>query len=171
MLGNIPPNDGMPGGPIPPGFFQVCAGLGPCAGQVGGEAHRGKQLGLPWFKYSCFVLVEALHLISSTCRKAAEGKKEMGTCLPPGGLWQCPLPTPVWGEVSASGQCGAFFLTKGVFFVFPLLMSKPSFVSVLLPLSSSCLPFLSKLQTFGVTRKTRAPLPPAGLSILLLVNH
>lgn len=27
VLGNIPPNDGMPGGPIPPGFFQVCAGL------------------------------------------------------------------------------------------------------------------------------------------------
>lgn len=23
VLGNIPPNDGMPGGPIPPGFFQV----------------------------------------------------------------------------------------------------------------------------------------------------
>lgn len=26
VLGNIPPNDGMPGGPIPPGFFQVRAG-------------------------------------------------------------------------------------------------------------------------------------------------
>lgn len=25
VLGNIPPNDGMPGGPIPPGFFQVRA--------------------------------------------------------------------------------------------------------------------------------------------------
>lgn len=32
VLGNIPPNDGMPGGPIPPGFFQV--GAGPWAGPV-----------------------------------------------------------------------------------------------------------------------------------------
>lgn len=40
VLGNIPPNDGMPGGPIPPGFFQVRAGLGPCAGRVGGEEDR-----------------------------------------------------------------------------------------------------------------------------------
>uniref|UniRef100_A0AAZ3QA36 LisH domain-containing protein n=1 Tax=Oncorhynchus tshawytscha TaxID=74940 RepID=A0AAZ3QA36_ONCTS len=26
VMGNMPPNDGMPGGPMPPGFFQVCAG-------------------------------------------------------------------------------------------------------------------------------------------------
>lgn len=32
VLGNIPPNDGMPGGPIPPGFFQVRAG--PSVGPV-----------------------------------------------------------------------------------------------------------------------------------------
>ena len=23
VMGNMPPNDGMPGGPMPPGFFQV----------------------------------------------------------------------------------------------------------------------------------------------------
>lgn len=52
VLGNIPPNDGMPGGPIPPGFFQVCAGplVGPVLhslqarlGQAGGrERERSK---------------------------------------------------------------------------------------------------------------------------------
>ncbi|KAL2301949.1 hypothetical protein Nmel_011350 [Mimus melanotis] len=29
VLGNIPPNDGMPGGPIPPGFFQGPPGSQP----------------------------------------------------------------------------------------------------------------------------------------------
>lgn len=24
VMGNMPPNDAMPGGPMPPGFFQVC---------------------------------------------------------------------------------------------------------------------------------------------------
>lgn len=38
VLGNIPPNDGMPGGPIPPGFFQVRASAGP--GGQGGEDRR-----------------------------------------------------------------------------------------------------------------------------------
>lgn len=45
VLGNIPPNDGMPGGPIPPGFFQVrtgprvlCSGHSmPGPGQAGGR--------------------------------------------------------------------------------------------------------------------------------------
>lgn len=27
VMGNMPPNDGMPGGPMPPGFFQVRAAL------------------------------------------------------------------------------------------------------------------------------------------------
>lgn len=95
--------------------------------------------------------------------------------------WECAYLQAGYGSALCPLRCGGrlvvqasvelFFLTKGVFLVFPLLMSKPSFVSVLLPLSSSCLSFLSKLQTLGVTRKTRTPLPPAGLSILLLVNH
>ena len=51
VLGNIPPNDGMPGGPIPPGFFQVRAGPSilcsfhsrPGPGQAGGrERERSK---------------------------------------------------------------------------------------------------------------------------------
>lgn len=27
VMGNMPPNDAMPGGPMPPGFFQVCRTL------------------------------------------------------------------------------------------------------------------------------------------------
>ncbi|KAJ8779670.1 hypothetical protein J1605_012554 [Eschrichtius robustus] len=37
VLGNIPPNDGMPGGPIPPGFFQ----------ELTGEVEAGKQVVCP----------------------------------------------------------------------------------------------------------------------------
>lgn len=29
VMGNMPPNDGMPGGPMPPGFFQVRSALSP----------------------------------------------------------------------------------------------------------------------------------------------
>lgn len=70
VLGNIPPNDGMPGGPIPPGFFQVRAGpsFGPVLsslqarlGQAGGRGrerevssssvcHGLNTVSLCWFK-------------------------------------------------------------------------------------------------------------------------
>ena len=51
VLGNIPPNDGMPGGPIPPGFFQVRAGPSalcffpsrPSPGQAGGRERERSQ--------------------------------------------------------------------------------------------------------------------------------
>ncbi|KAJ3599957.1 hypothetical protein NHX12_033909 [Muraenolepis orangiensis] len=31
VMGNMPPNDGMPGGPMPPGFFQPRTGQGAAA--------------------------------------------------------------------------------------------------------------------------------------------
>ncbi|XP_055205695.1 single-stranded DNA-binding protein 3 isoform X10 [Mirounga angustirostris] len=52
VLGNIPPNDGMPGGPIPPGFFQnYGSGMRPPPNSLGPAMpgiNMGPGAGRPW---------------------------------------------------------------------------------------------------------------------------
>lgn len=120
VLGNIPPNDGMPGGPIPPGFFQVCAAPGPCAGQAGRRGQE-KQLCLPWFKYSCFMLVEALHSYLVHFSKSCRGEESSEKMSPSRQAVALPFCPPwCWGRSVLPGHCGVCFITEAVFFVFPV---------------------------------------------------
>lgn len=161
VLGNIPPNDGMPGGPIPPGFFQVRSGLGPCAGQAG---RRGQERSLVCHGLnSCFVLVEALlsHLVhfSKSCR----GEESAGKVSPSRRAVVVSFCPPCCRERPVlPGQCGVvffFFLyNKSCILCLPrFLLSKLSFVSVLLLLSSLLFTFPVQTTNLGVTKKTEPP--------------
>lgn len=121
VLGNIPPNDGMPGGPIPPGFFQVRAGPGPCAGQAG---RTGQESSLVCHGLNTVALcwLRPCTLTLSTSPKAAEGKKALGKVSPSRHAVAVPF-CPPWccGKSVLPGQCGVVvFITKAVFFVFPV---------------------------------------------------
>lgn len=128
VLGNIPPNDGMPGGPIPPGFFQVRAGLGPCAGQAG---RRGQESGSVCHGLNTVALcwLRPCTLTSPTSPEAAEGRK--GVSLRAG--HGCALLYP--------GASVELLLEQSCSLSSPFLMSKLSFVSVLLLLSSPLFTF------------------------------
>lgn len=105
--GAFPPTMGCPEAPSRRVSFRYVLAWGPVLGRWGGR-RTGKQLSLPWFKYSCFVLVEALHPrlvhFSIGCRR--EGRWEGASLW--AGYGSALLPTLVSGEVRASGQRVAF---------------------------------------------------------------
>lgn len=108
VLGNIPPNDGMPGGPIPPGFFQVRAGLGPCAGQAGRKGqessfvcHGLNTVALCWLR-SCSLTVH----FSKSCR----GEESAGKVFPSRQAVAMPFCPPwCWGKSRPVWSCLFFF--------------------------------------------------------------
>lgn len=108
VLGNIPPNDGMPGGPIPPGFFQVCSGLGPCAGQAGRRG-QGRSLvcrglntvALCWLRPCC--------LTSPTSPKLQRRRERWEGVSFQAGCGCVLLSTLLSGEASASRPVWSYF--------------------------------------------------------------